>query len=85
MNTLSTYSERDKYFQSQYDIVLRNALIAEKVCKVDNTDLKRIQNPYGSQPTATIQAVAGTYSVSDRKSTLLNSSHIPLSRMPSSA
>ncbi len=30
---------------------------------VDNSDLKRIQNPYGSQPTATIQAVAGTYSV----------------------
>lgn len=30
---------------------------------VDRRDLKRIQNPYGSQPTATIQAVAGTYSV----------------------
>jgi hypothetical protein len=63
VNTLSTYSGRDKYFQSQYDIVLRNALVAEKICKVDNSDLQRIQNPYGSQPTATIQAVAGTYSV----------------------
>lgn len=63
MNTQSTYGERDKYFQSQYDIVLRNALVAEKICTVDNSDLKRIQNPYGSQPTATIQAVAGTYSV----------------------
>ena len=63
MNTNSTYGERDKYFQSQYDIVLRNALVAEKICDVDNSDLKRIQNPYGSQPTATIQAVAGTYSV----------------------
>lgn len=63
MNTQSTYGERDKYFQSQYDIVLRNALVAEKICDVDNSDLKRIQNPYGSQPTATIQAVAGTYSV----------------------
>ena len=31
---------------------------------MDRRDLKRIQNPYGSQPTATIQAVAGTYSVS---------------------
>lgn len=30
---------------------------------VDNSDLKTIQNPYGNQPTATIQAVAGTYSV----------------------
>lgn len=64
MNTQSTYGNRDKYFQSQYEIVLRNNLICEKICTVDNTDLKRIQNPYGSQPTATIQAVAGTYSVS---------------------
>lgn len=64
MNTQSTYGERDKYFQSQYEIVLRNALVAEKVCSVDTSDQKRIQNPYGSQPTATIQAVAGTYSVS---------------------
>lgn len=64
MNTQSTYGERDKYFMSQYEIVLRNALICEKICDVDRSDLKRIQNPYGSQPTATIQAVAGTYSVS---------------------
>lgn len=63
MNTQSTYGNRDKYFQSQYEIVLRNALVCEKICTVDNSDLKRIQNPYGSQPTATIQAVAGTYSV----------------------
>lgn len=64
MGTQSTYGERDKYFQSQYDIVLRNALVAEKICKVDSSDSRRIQNPYGNQPTATIQAVAGTYSVS---------------------
>lgn len=63
MNTMSTYGNRDKYFQSQYEIVLRNALIAEKICDVNRTDLKRIQNPYGNQPTAAIQAVAGTYSV----------------------
>ncbi len=61
---MSTYGNRDSYFQSQYEIVLRNALVAEKVCDVDTSDQKRIQNPYGSQPTATIQAVAGTYSVS---------------------
>ena len=63
-NTQSTYGERNKYFQSQYDFVLRNYLISEKICMVDNSDTKRIQNPYGSQPTATIQAVAGTYTVS---------------------
>lgn len=64
MNTQSTYGNRDKYFQSQYQIVLRNALVCEKICDVNNSDLKRIQNPYGGQPTATIQAVVGTYSVS---------------------
>ena len=63
MNTQSTYGARDKYLQSQYDIVLRKAVIAEKICRTDKSDLKRIQNPYGSQPTATVQAVAGTYSV----------------------
>lgn len=64
MNTQSTFGVRNKYFDSQYQIVLRNALVCEKICTVDNTDLKTIQNPYGGQPTATIQAVAGTYSVS---------------------
>lgn len=49
---------------SQYDIVLRNALVCEKICKVDTSDSKYIENPYGTQPTATIQAVAGTYTVS---------------------
>ena len=38
--------------------------MAEKICAVDRSDVKRIQNPYGGQPTATIQAVAGTYTVS---------------------
>ena len=62
-NTQSTYGNRDAYLKSQYDFVLRNALVAEKICDVNRSDVKRIQNPYGSQPTATIQAVAGTYSV----------------------
>jgi hypothetical protein len=64
LNTQSTYGNRDKYLQSQYEIVLRNMLVCEKICDVNNTELKRIQNPYGGQPTATIQAVVGTYSVS---------------------
>lgn len=62
-NTQSTYGARDAYLKSQYDYVLRNALVCEKICDVNRSDLKRIQNPYGSQPTATVQAVAGTYSV----------------------
>lgn len=63
MNTQSTYGARQTYLLSQYDIVLRNQVIAEKICQVDRTDSKYIENPYGSQPTATIQAIAGTYSV----------------------
>jgi hypothetical protein len=63
MNTLSTESGRRNYLMSQFDIVLRNALVAEKICDVRRGDEKYVDNPYGSQPTATIQAVAGTYSV----------------------
>jgi len=63
-NTLSTYTLRDKYYKSSLEVALRNALVAEKICRVDRSDLKRIQNPYITQQTAAIQAVAGTYSVS---------------------
>lgn len=44
--------------------VLRKNLVCEKICEVDRSQLKYIENPYASQPTATIQAVAGTYSIS---------------------
>ena len=63
-NTLSTKTLRDKYRQAALDKLLRRALIAEAICEVDRTDLKTLQNPYGSQPTVTVQALAGTYSVS---------------------
>lgn len=43
--------------------VLRNALVCAKICQVDSSDNYRIQNPYSNQPTATVQATAGTYSV----------------------
>lgn len=64
MSTLSTYSLRDKYFKSNLEVALRAALVCEKICRVDRSDLKRIQNPYITQQNAAIQAVAGTYSVS---------------------
>lgn len=60
-NTLSTYALRHKYFQANLQVALRNALVAEKICRVDNTDLKTIENPYITRQDATIQAVAGTY------------------------
>lgn len=68
MNTIGTgtygSSWRAKYFSSNLQQVLRKALVAEKVCSVDNSDSYYIHNPYTTQPTAAIQAVAGTYSVS---------------------
>lgn len=63
MNTISTKTYRDKYRLAQLDTLLRSALVAEKVCMVDRSGSKTIQSPYGSQPTATVQAIAGTYSV----------------------
>jgi hypothetical protein len=64
MSTLSTYSLRDKYLKANLETALRAALVCEKICRVDRSDLKRIQNPYITQQVGAIQAVAGTYSVS---------------------
>lgn len=64
MSTLSTYTLRDKYMKSTLQTQLRANLVCEAICKVDRSDLKRIQNPYITQQSAAIQAVAGTYSVS---------------------
>ena len=62
-NTLSTKTLRDKYRQASLDKLLRAALVAEAICEVDRSGAKTIQNPYGSQPSATVQALAGTYSI----------------------
>lgn len=60
-NTLSTKTLRDRYRLAQLDKTLRSALVAEKVCMVDRGDAKTIQSPYLSAVTATVQALAGTY------------------------
>lgn len=52
---------RSKYFKSTLEIALRNRLVAEKICTVDRSDSKYIQNPYQTAPTAVVQAVVGTY------------------------
>ena len=62
-NTISTYTWRQKYFRNTLEQVLRNALVAEKVCDVDRSDSQLIKNPYGSQPTATMTGLTGTYTV----------------------
>lgn len=61
MNTISTKTYRDKYRLANLDTLLRSALVTEKICMVDRSGSKTIQSPYGSQPTTTIQAIAGTY------------------------
>ncbi len=63
-NTLSTYALRHKYFQTNLQLALQNALVAEKICKVDRSELKTIENPYITAFTPTIQTVTGTYQVS---------------------
>lgn len=42
---------------------MRNALVAEKICHVDRTNMRYLSNPYLVQPTAAIAAIAGTYAV----------------------
>lgn len=61
-NTISDKTWRDKYRLATIDELLRRSLIAEAICDVDRGDAKTIQNPYGSQPTAVVQALTGTYS-----------------------
>ena len=67
----STLSEvwRIKYFKSTLEMYLRNALVAEKVCKVDRGDGRYISNPYLTEATASIAAIAGTYAVSTMETT----------------
>lgn len=63
VNTLSTYEKRIKYMKTTLQDILKSAVVAEKICKVDNSDLYTIQNPYGSTPTATVSGLTGTYTV----------------------
>ena len=60
---------RDKYRQAQIDLALRKALVAEKVCLVDRSDLKTISNPYLTALTATVATIAGTYTTGDNLTT----------------
>lgn len=55
--------------RTKLDQLLRRALIAEAICSVDRSDLKRIQNPYGNQPTGQMTAINGTYTVADYTTT----------------
>lgn len=68
MNTINTetYSSvwRTKYRSTKMQQVLRKALVSEAICDVDRSGSYYIQNPYGTQPSAQLQATDGSYSVS---------------------
>ncbi len=64
-NTIADRVYRDKYRSATLEKLLRNALVTEAICEVDRSDIKRIQNPYGSQPSASVQALSGHYIVDD--------------------
>ena len=64
-NTIASRVYRDKYRSQTLDTLLRGALVAEKVCQVDRSNNLRIQSPYSSTPTVTVQALAGSYTPAD--------------------
>lgn len=55
---------RAKYRQAVMQKVLRNNLVAMDICEHDTSNSYYIHNPFSSQPVATLQAQAGTYTVS---------------------
>jgi hypothetical protein len=68
-NTISSRTYRDKYRQATLAKLLRKSLVAEAICEVDRGDAKTIDNPYGSQPTTVLQALAGTYTPAEYTTT----------------
>jgi len=65
MNTIADQVYREKYYSTALGEVLRRALISEAITEVDRSDVKLIKNPYGSQPTAEVQAISGQYITDD--------------------
>ena len=68
-NTKATQSWRAKWASTMLQESLKKNLVAEKICTVDRGDNFYIWNPYGNVPSTTVQAIAGTYSVTDWTST----------------
>lgn len=69
LNTNATTSWRKKWMPNLLQEILRNALVTEKICAVDTSDVFYIENPYGSAGSVTQQAIVGTYSVATYTST----------------
>lgn len=68
-NTISTRTFRDKYRSAVLEKILRRALVSEAICEVDRSDSKRIDNPFGSKPSAEVQPLSGQYTVDDFQTT----------------
>jgi len=64
-NTISSRTYRDKYRAATLERVLRGAMVAQAITQVDRSNNMRIQNPYSTTPTVTVQALTGTYSTAD--------------------
>lgn len=64
-NTIASRVYRDKYRSQVLDTALRGALVAEKICVRDESNNLRIQSPFSSTPSVTVQALAGTYTPAD--------------------
>jgi len=68
-NTVADRVYRDKYRSNTLDTLLRGAMVSEKITSVDRSNNKRIQSPYSSTPTVTVQALTGTYTPADHTTT----------------
>ena len=64
-NTIAARVYRDKYRSATLDRVLRGAMVAQAITQVDRSNNFRIQSPYSSTPTVTVQALTGTYTPAD--------------------
>lgn len=64
-NTIANRVYRDKYRSAVLDTALRGALVSEKICMMDRSNNLRIQSPFSSTPTITVQALAGAYTPAD--------------------
>lgn len=62
-NSISSFTNRNKYAQTTLQEILKVAVVCEKICQVDRSDLYTIQNPYGSDPTVVVTGLTGTYDV----------------------
>lgn len=64
-NTIASRVYRDKYRAATLDTTLRGAMVAQAIVNVDRSNNYRIQSPYSSTPSVTVQALTGTYSPAD--------------------